>query len=294
MAKVSLLGIPHDENSSYLRGPAEAPPLIRRELASDAYTSWSETGFDLTDRFVDYGDIDFTQPGDPWERIENEVGRALDAGHPLISLGGDHAISWPVLRAVRRRHSSLTIVHIDAHPDIYHSYDDNPRSHTSPFARIMEEKLADRLIQIGLRTVNDHHRDQFKRFGVEVVEMRHFKEGLQLDLKTPVHLSMDLDALDPAFAPGISHREPGGFTTRQAIGLIQGIDQPIVAADVVEYNPRQDLSRMPPATARCSCAAPSRPHFGSPDGRPANTTCAMCSVSAPRDREPGQVPSSRR
>ncbi len=149
-----------------------------------------------------------------------------------------------MLRAVRRRHQSLTIVHIDAHPDIYQSYDDNPRSHTSPFARIMEEKLADRLIQIGLRTVNDHHSDQFKRFGVEVVEMRHFKEGLQLDLQTPVYISMDIDALDPAFAPGISHREPGGFTTRQVIGLIQAIDQPIVAADVVEYNPRQDLSNV--------------------------------------------------
>ncbi|TIW65868.1 MAG: agmatinase, partial [Mesorhizobium sp.] len=155
MSKISLLGIPHDENSSWLRGAAEAPPLIRRELTSDAYSSWSETGFDLSDRFIDHGDIDFAQAGDPWERIEDEVGRALDAGHPLISLGGDHAITWPLLRAVRRRHPSLTILHIDAHPDIYHAYDDNPRSHTSPFARIMEERLADRLIQVGLRTVND-------------------------------------------------------------------------------------------------------------------------------------------
>lgn len=120
VAKISVLGIPHDENSSYLRGPAEAPPLIRRELASDAYSSWTETGFDLTDRFVDHGDIDFSQPSDPWQLIETAVGRALDAGHPLISLGGDHAVSWPVLRAVRQRHQSLTIVHIDAHPDIYH------------------------------------------------------------------------------------------------------------------------------------------------------------------------------
>ncbi|MER8806095.1 agmatinase family protein [Mesorhizobium australicum] len=241
---ISLLGIPHDENSSYLQGAAKAPPLIRRELTSDAYSSWSETGFDLTGRFVDHGDIGFDKPGDPWQRIESEVGRALDAGHPLISLGGDHAISWPVLRAVRRRHPSLTIVHIDAHPDIYHAYGDNPRSHTSPFARIMEERLADRLIQIGLRTVNDHHRDQFKRFGVEVVEAAHFGESLSLDLKTPVYISMDLDGLDPAFAPGVSHREPGGLSTRQVINLIQGINQPIVAADIVEYNPSQDLSNM--------------------------------------------------
>ncbi|MBN9222496.1 MAG: agmatinase [Mesorhizobium sp.] len=241
---ISLLGIPHDENSSYLRGAAKAPALIRRELHSDAYSSWSETGFDLTGRFVDHGDIDFAQPGDPWERIESEVGRALDVGHPLISLGGDHAISWPVLRAVRRRHPDLTIVHIDAHPDIYHTYDDNPRSHTSPFARVMEEQLASRLIQIGLRTVNDHHRDQFRRFGVEVVEAARFHEALRLDLKTPVYISMDLDGLDPAFAPGVSHREPGGLSTRQVINLIQSINQTVVAADIVEYNPDQDFSNV--------------------------------------------------
>ena len=152
----------------------------------------------------------------------------MDAGHPLISLGGDHAIAWPVLRAVRRRHPRLTIVQIDAHPDIYDAYQGNKRSHTSSFARILEEGLADRLIQIGLRTLNDELRDQLARFGVEVIEARHFSEDLRLDLKTPVYLSVDLDGLDPACAPGVSHREPGGLTTRQVIGLIQGIDQPIV------------------------------------------------------------------
>jgi len=241
---ISLLGIPHDENSSHLRGSADAPALIRRELHSDAHSSWSETGFDLTDRFLDHGDIDFAGAGDPWERIESEVGRALNAGHPLISLGGDHAIAWPVLRAVRRRHPSLTIVQIDAHPDIYPAYQGNLRSHTSSFARIMEERLADRLIQIGLRTLNDDLRGQIGRFGIEVVEARHVSEGLRLDLTTPVYVSMDLDGLDPAFAPGVSHREPGGLSTRQVINLIQDIDQPIVAADIVECNPSQDLSNM--------------------------------------------------
>ena len=241
---ISLLRTPDDENGFHLRGSADAPALIRRELHSDAHSSWSETGFDLTDRFLDHGDIDFAGAGDPWERIESEVGRALNAGHPLISLGGDHAIAWPVLRAVRRRHPSLTIVQIDAHPDIYPAYQGNLRSHTSSFARIMEERLADRLIQIGLRTLNDDLRGQIGRFGIEVVEARHVSEGLRLDLTTPVYVSMDLDGLDPAFAPGVSHREPGGLSTRQVINLIQGIDQPIVAADIVEYNPSQDLSNM--------------------------------------------------
>jgi agmatinase len=246
MVAVSLLGIPHDDNSSFMKGPAEAPALIRRELHSDAYSMWSETGIDLSvaGRLVDHGDIQFDRASDPWDLIEQNVGRAMESGDPLICLGGDHAITHPIMRAVRRRYPSLTILHIDAHPDIYHAYQGNPRSHTSPFARIMEERLADRLIQVGLRTVKDHHRDQFKRFGVEVIEAVRWGQNLRLDLRTPVYISMDIDGLDPAYAPGVSHREPGGLSPRQVIDLIHTVDQPIVAADIVEYNPRCDISDM--------------------------------------------------
>jgi arginase len=244
MVSISLLGIPHDENSSFMKGPAEAPPLIRRELFCDAYSVWSESGIDLgvPGRLIDHGDIQFDSDSDAWDLIERNVGRAMELGDPLISLGGDHAITHPIMRAVRARHPKLTIVHIDAHSDIYDAYQGNPRSHASPFARIMEERLADRLIQIGIRTVNDHHREQYKRFGVEVIEAGRCGENLRLDLTTPVYISLDIDGLDPAYAPGVSHREPGGLSTRQVINLIQSIDRPIVAADIVEYNPRCDIS----------------------------------------------------
>jgi agmatinase len=246
MISVSLLGIPHDDNSSFMKGPAEAPPLIRRVLHSDAYTDWSETGVDLSvkGRFVDHGDISFNSDSDPWELIEQNVTRVIGSKDPLICLGGDHAVTHPIMRAVRRRHAKLTILHIDAHPDIYHEYQGNPRSHTSPFARIMEEQLTDRLIQVGLRSVNDHHREQFKRFGVEVIQAGRCSEKQRLNLTTPVYISMDIDALDPSCAPGVSHREPGGLSTRQVIDLIHTIDQPIVAADIVEFNPRCDISDM--------------------------------------------------
>lgn len=229
-----------------MRGAAEAPGHVRRELQSDAYSLWSETGVDLgaPGRLVDHGDVAFDGASDPWEIIERSVARALHTGDPLLSLGGDHAITHPILRAVRRRHRQLTILHIDAHSDIYHAYQDNPRSHASPFARIMEERLADRLIQVGIRTSNDHQREQYRRFAVEVIEARRLEEALRLQLATPVYLSIDIDALDPAHAPGVSHREPGGLSTRQVIELIQRIDQPIVAADIVEYNPRCDISNM--------------------------------------------------
>ncbi|HKX28214.1 MAG TPA: agmatinase family protein [Blastocatellia bacterium] len=246
MIKLSLIGIPHDDNSSFMKGPAEAPPLIRRELHGDGSSLWSETGIDLgvTGRLMDYGEIQFDGASDPWDLIEQQVGHALESGDPLICLGGDHAITHPILRAVRRRHAKLTILHIDAHPDLYDAYQGNPRSHASPFARIMEERLADRLIQVGIRALNDHHRDQFERFGVEVIEAARCGENLRLDLATPVYISMDLDGLDPAYAPGVSHREPGGLSTRQVIDLIQTIDQPIVAADIVEFNPRCDISNL--------------------------------------------------
>jgi arginase len=246
MTTISLLGIPHDDNSSFMKGASEAPPHIRRELFSDCYSSWSETGIDVCapGRLVDRGDIQFDSSSDPWDVIEQRVAGAIESGDPLICLGGDHAITHPIMRAIRRRHGSLTILHIDAHADIYHAYQGNPRSHASPFARIMEERLTDRLIQVGLRTINDHHRDQFKRFGVEIVEAGRCHEDLRFDLKTPVYLTIDIDALDPAHAPGVSHREPGGLTTRQVIDWIHAIDQPIVAADVVEYNPRCDISNM--------------------------------------------------
>jgi arginase len=246
LVKISLLGIPHDDNSHFMKGAAEAPTLIRSDLHSEAHSMWSETGIDLgaAGRIVDHGDIQFDNASDPWDLIERDVGRAMEPGHPLICLGGDHAITHPIMRAVSRRHPKLTILHIDAHPDIYHAYEGNPRSQTSSFARIMEERLVDRLIQVGLRTINGHHRDQFKRFGVEAIEAGRWSETVRLDVKTPVYISMDIDALDPAYAPGVSYREPGGLSVRQVIDLIHAIEQPIVAADIVEYNPRCDISNL--------------------------------------------------
>ncbi|MDQ0462591.1 agmatinase [Caulobacter ginsengisoli] len=246
MTKLSLLGVPHDGNSSFMRGPAEAPPLIRAELFSDCYGGSSETGVDLLADGVilDHGDVAFDDGGDPWTAIELAVAAALEPGHPLITLGGDHAVTWPILMSVHRRHGPVSILHIDAHPDLYDAYQDNPRSHASPFARIMEQGLASRLVQVGLRAIHPDHRAQFERFGVEAIEARHCSPLPKLRFDGPVYISLDLDGLDPSCAPGVSHREPGGLTTRQVIELIQSIDAPIVGADIVEYNPRCDLGGM--------------------------------------------------
>jgi arginase family enzyme len=104
----------------------------------------------------------------------------------------------------------------------------------------MEEKLVKRLVQVGIRTFNAHQREQVKKFGVEAIEMRQLRADLELVFDSPVYISFDIDALDPAFAPGVSHREPGGMSTRQAIDLIQRMKGKVVGADIVEFNPRMD------------------------------------------------------
>ncbi|MGQ0763275.1 MAG: agmatinase [Acidobacteriota bacterium] len=239
---VALIGFCTDENSSFMRGAAEAPPLIREALFSDARNLWSESGIDLGSEGTlnDAGDI---SPAS-LRQIEDAVSSLLGQGLRPLALGGDHSITFPIVSAIAREYSSLSILHFDAHPDLYHDFRGNPFSHASPFARIMEAKLAQRLVQVGIRTMNAHQRQQAERFGVEVIEMKDVKDDLGLRFDTPVYVSVDMDALDPAFAPGVVHREPGGLTTRQVIQTIQSMEAPVIGADLVEFNPELDPTGM--------------------------------------------------
>jgi agmatinase len=241
-AKLALIGFRYDENSSFMKGAADAPPQIRAAFRSDASNYFSESGIDLgTDGlFFDAGDIEPVTSTETMTLIEDSISTLLNDGLSPIALGGDHSITYPIVKAFARKFPELSILHFDAHPDIYDEFQGNRYSHASPFARIMEDKLVKRLVQVGIRTATTHQREQIKRFGLEVVEMRDWKHGLAFEFDTPVYISFDLDALDPAFAPGVSHREPGGLSTRQAIDLIQRIRGQVVGADIVEFNPRMD------------------------------------------------------
>jgi len=148
------------------------------------------------------------------------------------------------MTAIAAHHGPVDILHIDAHPDLYDALLGNRRSHASPFARIMEAGLATRLVQVGIRTLNTHQREQADRFGVEIVPMRGFELAKLPRLVRPLYISIDLDGLDPAHAPGVSHHEPGGLTTRQLLDLLDRVEAPIVGADVVEYNPDRDINGM--------------------------------------------------
>jgi arginase len=239
---VTVVGIPYDENSSFMRGPALAPARIREVLHSGSANLCSEGGIDLgtEPRFHDLGDLELADAAAALGQIEKTIESLLERGVHVLSLGGDHAITYPILRAYGKRYDKLNILHLDAHPDLYDEYEGNRSSHACPFARIMEENLAGRLVQVGIRTMNPHQRTQAERFGVEVIEVRDGQPETGLDFGGPLYLSLDLDVLDPAFAPGVSHHEPGGLSTRDVLQLIQGLRAPIVGADIVEFNPRRD------------------------------------------------------
>jgi agmatinase len=257
--EVTLLGLPTDENSTYMRGAAEAPPRIREALHAGSSNLYAENGLRVRPasrdlgaepRFTDQGDVALGSGAEARRQIEETVAALLAGGARVLALGGDHAITYPIIRAYARAHLDLTILHLDAHPDLYDEFEGNRYAHACPFARIMEEGLVARLVQVGIRGTNPHQREQAARFGVEVHEMRDWQPGFQVALRKsplgevegPVYISLDMDALDPAFAPGVSHHEPGGLSTREVIGLIQTVPGPVVGADIVEFNPRRDLA----------------------------------------------------
>lgn len=240
---IGVAGIPWDANSSYLKGPALAPEKIRASFHSDSANYFTESGVDLKNHpgWRDLGDVSFPN-GEFFSSIEQQVSRWLGDHDKLLLLGGDHSVTYPIVSAFHARHQSLNILHIDAHSDLYPEFDGNPYSHASPFARIMEKGLAARLVQVGIRTLSKPQKEMADRYGVEIHEMKHWVDDHHFEFKGPVYLSLDIDALDPAFAPGVSHFEPGGLSTRQVIHLLQQLEGNVVGADLVELNPNRDPS----------------------------------------------------
>lgn len=245
---IKLVGIPYDSNSSFLRGPAAAPARIRLMEKEGSANAFAENGLEIKAgvAFEDAGDVVFDdiRPDKAFAHIRQSVQQLLQDDQTLLSLGGDHSISYPVIDAFTDKYPELHVLHLDAHGDLYDNFDNNPYSHASPFARLMEQGKLASLTQVGIRTLNNHQRQQADRFGVNMIEMKNFNTSFIKQLAGPLYISLDLDVLDPAFAPGVSHHEPGGLSTRELLQVIQHIHVPIAGADIVEYNPVRDINNM--------------------------------------------------
>ena len=239
-----VLGAPWEEGSSYLRGTGQAPARIRQALCSQARSLVTETGKDLgqDDRFRLLGDLTVADQEQCSRVLEQAADRVLAAGGRLLTLGGDHSITVGLIRAFARHFPGLTLLQIDAHPDLYDEFQGDRWSHACPMARILEEGLIERLVQVGIRSMTPEQQTLADRYDVDVVDMRSWQTGAltKYDWTAPLYISLDLDGLDPAFAPGVSHPEPGGLSTRQTLEILQELPGPIVGADLVELNPMLD------------------------------------------------------
>ncbi|MGK0364305.1 MAG: arginase, partial [Saprospiraceae bacterium] len=175
---IKLTGIPYDANSSFLKGPSHAPPRIRLMEVEGSANSFAESGLEVKDNvnYEDCGDMRFegTDAQKAFDTIQKNIKGLIADGSKILSFGGDHSVSFPVISTVADKHPKLNILHLDAHADLYDNFDNNPYSHASPFARLMETGKIASLTQVGIRTFNTHQKEQAHRFGVKVVEMKDF------------------------------------------------------------------------------------------------------------------------
>ncbi len=248
----AIIGVPFDDKSCYLKGAAKGPPAIRAASTGKAINPWTELGVNLEEEttLVDLGDMDVGgEASEIFARIEKRIFEILKKEAVPIILGGDHSISYPAAKAFSRKFKSLDILHFDAHPDLYEELYGDRYSHACPFARIVEEGLAQNLVQVGIRAATGQQRSKAAEHGVRTIWMKDLKEVPSLEFSNPLYISFDMDALDPAFAPGVSHHEAGGLSTRQVISMIHALEAKIVGLDVVELNPERDQNGITAAAA---------------------------------------------
>jgi arginase len=239
----AIFGIPFDRKSSFMRGAAKGPQAIRTASTSKAINAWTELEVDLEEEanIVDLGDLDVTGSfREVFKKTEEQVENILKKGAMPVVMGGDHSISYPIVKAFASQFDSLDILHFDAHPDLYDDLYGDRYSHACPFARIIEEGCVSNLVQVGIRAATGEHRMMARKQGVRMIEMKNIQQAMTLDFSNPLYVSFDMDALDPAFAPGVSHHEAGGLSTRQVIDMLHALKGAIVGLDVVEVNPDRD------------------------------------------------------
>lgn len=257
-ADVAILGIPYDGATSYRSGTRFGPRAIREQslLLWGYNNALGIAPFEAL-RVIDYGDVDVV-PVDvlaTQRAIEADAGAIVNAGVRLVSLGGDHSVSLPLLRAHAAKYGPLALVHFDAHPDTWNAeFGDFPYSHGTPFRRAAEEGLIDKhaWMQIGIRgpTAGPEDYVDAQALGAHLVTLDEIREHQLATLiekvhervgRRPLYVTLDIDVVDPAFAPGTGTPEVGGLTSYEMLQLVRGLEGlDLVGADLVEVSPPFD------------------------------------------------------
>ncbi len=257
---IAIVGVPLDIGTSLRPGARFGPREIRAEsVMTRPYGMHTRAAPFDSFQIADVGDVALNTFNlmDSVKIIEEYYHGLLEHDVKTVTLGGDHTIALPILRAVAKKHGPVALVHVDAHADTNDHMFGEPIAHGTIFRRAIEEGLVDgnKMVQIGLRTTGysaddfDWAREQgarvvtaedcwYKSLGPLMAEVRQ-----QIGSETPVYLSFDIDGIDPAFAPGTGTPEPGGLTNTQAIEIIRGCHGlNLVGCDLVEVSPQYDTS----------------------------------------------------
>jgi agmatinase len=255
---VAVLGVPFDSGTSYRPGARFGPMAVRqasRHLRPGHHVELDCSPFGSI-QVADAGDVPVTpfSIDSAIRQVQRHASDVMSGGRRVVAIGGDHTVALPLLRSVVREHGPVALVHFDAHLDTWDTYFDAPVTHGTIFRRAFEENLlvAERSIHVGIRGPVYGHADlaDDRRFGFRTIRASDLD-----DLGTagaigaitervadlPVYLSVDIDVLDPAFAPGTGTPEAGGLTSRELLRVLRGLASlHLVGADVVEVAPAYD------------------------------------------------------
>ena len=254
---VAIVGIPFDSGVSYRPGARFGPEHVR---ASSKLLRPYHAPLDIhpfgTQQVADAGDI-AVNPFDIAEAIttiERAAGTFAEASTTLLTIGGDHTVALPLLRAAHKKHGPIGVVHFDAHLDTWDTYFGAPNTHGTPFRRASEEGLLDpeRCMHVGIRgpLYGKADIDDDVRLGFQIIRADRFQDDSVVELAEqmrarlgdgPVYVSIDIDVLDPAHAPGTGTPEAGGLTSRELLRMLRAlVGVNLVGADIVEVAPAYD------------------------------------------------------
>eukprot|EP01121_Diplochlamys_sp_Union-15-3_P017057 TRINITY_DN5938_c0_g1_i1.p1 TRINITY_DN5938_c0_g1~~TRINITY_DN5938_c0_g1_i1.p1 ORF type:complete len:325 (-),score=32.46 TRINITY_DN5938_c0_g1_i1:34-1008(-) len=259
--KIGLVGFCVDGNS-VIKGASKAPPLVRKALWAHTNSLYTETGLNLGHQnypiFLNMGDIEeIPQPEARFRIINSAVTSILNGKRVPLAIGGDQSITYPIIHGIRshlnKNEVPIHVLHFDSSPDLHRNIGNNKYSNVSSFARIMEDDLVTSLVQIGTRVKSKELEDQINKYNVKSIDMKFYNHFDTLEKlrnnhyfprSEPVYITLDISVLDPAYAPGVSRPIPGGLSTRQLLDIIHSINNPIIAADIVEFNPLMDVNSL--------------------------------------------------
>jgi agmatinase len=253
---VAIVGVPYDGGTSYRTGSRYGPREVRNQSSLiRSYSYFQKVApFDLLN-VADVGDVDPPPVSieKAYEAIESRIGAIADAGAKPISIGGDHSISLPCLRALAKRHGPLGLVQFDAHIDTWDEYFGGKYFHGTPFRRAIEEGVVEgkRFIQVGIRgpMYGEDDFDFHREHGITVIDIDQVKDRgipwvvdeVRRVVTGPAYMTFDIDGVDPAFAPGTGTPEVGGLTSHEAQRLVRGLaGLTLTGGDIVEVSPLYD------------------------------------------------------